>query len=167
MLASAADHNCALAAAGLALVLAEEGCRTLLVDANLRAPQLHHVFTVDGALGFAHMLAISTAEYPLVTPICDSFWVLPAGKTSRDTASLFRRPALGAIVQALAQRFDTVIYTIGAGANCSDALLLGQHVGSAVLMIRTGVDTTEDIMRIKEPIERAGVEILGFTMVGG
>ncbi|HEX2186903.1 MAG TPA: hypothetical protein VHN78_15515, partial [Chloroflexota bacterium] len=103
---------------------------------------------------------------PDVTPITEHLSILPAGAARRHAAEVLRLPVLGTVVQQLAHRFDVVVYHTSGRPDYPDALLLAAHVRSAVLLIRAGVDSAEHIRRVKEPLERAGVTLLGFALVG-
>jgi Mrp family chromosome partitioning ATPase len=166
VIAPTPDPACALVATGLALALAEEGNRTLLVDADLRAPLLHQLFALDPAPGFADLLLANDMSEVRPIQVTGHLSTLPAGATGRGPAVLFRLPALGQITAGLAQQFDAVIYHISGHWTMPDALVFAPHVGAAMFTIRAGIDSAEQIKRMKEPLERAGVRILGFAMIG-
>jgi Mrp family chromosome partitioning ATPase len=166
VIAPASDPACALVATGLALALAEEGNRTLLVDADLRAPLLHQLFALDPTPGLADLLLANDLSHLRPIQVTGHLSTLPAGATGRGPAVLFRLPALGRVTAALAQQYDAVIYHISGQWTMPDALVFAPHVGAAMFTIRAGIDTAEQIKRTKEPLERAGVRILGFAMIG-
>jgi Mrp family chromosome partitioning ATPase len=150
----------------LALALAEEGNRTLLVDADLRAPVLHELFAIEPAPGFADLLLSNDLSDPRPVQVTGHLYTLPAGTAGRSPAVLFRLPALGHVTQALAQQFDVVIYHMSGQWTRPDALVFAPQVGAAIFTIRAGRDSADQIKRMKEPLERAGVRILGFAMIG-
>ena len=166
VIAPAPEPECALIAAGLALALAEEGNRTLLVDADLRAPLLHRLFALDPAPGFADLLLANDLSDMRPVQVTGHLYALAAGAAGRSPAVLFRLPALGRVTHALAQRFDTVVYHMSGQWTMPDALVFAPRVGAAMFTIRAGIDSAGQIKRMKEPLERAGVRILGFAMMG-
>ena len=166
VIAPAPEASCALIATGLALALAEEGNRTLLIDADLRAPVLHKLFALDPAPGFADLLLANDLADLRPVQVTGHLYTLPAGMSGRSPAVLFRLPAIGRVTRALAQQFDVVIYHISGQWRMPDALVLAPNVGAAIFTIRAGRDSADQIRRMKEPLERAGVQILGFAMIG-
>jgi protein-tyrosine kinase len=166
VIAPSPDASCALIAAGLALALAEEGNSTLLVDADLRTPVLHKLFAIEPGPGFADLLLANDLSELRPVRVTGHLSTLPAGTAGRSPAVLFRLPAIGRITGALAQQFDVVIYHISGQWTMPDALVFAPSIGSAIFTIRAGRDSADQIRRMKEPLERAGVEILGFAMIG-
>jgi Mrp family chromosome partitioning ATPase len=166
VIAPAPDATCALIAGGLALALAEEGNRTLLVDADLRAPVLHKLFAIAPGPGLADLLLAHDLSDLRPVQVTGHLYTLPAGTAGRSPAVLFRLPAISRVTSALAQQFDVVIYHISGQWTMPDALVFAPNIGAAIFTIRAGRDTADQIRRMKEPLERAGVEILGFAMIG-
>ncbi|HEU5100220.1 MAG TPA: CpsD/CapB family tyrosine-protein kinase [Roseiflexaceae bacterium] len=166
VIAPAPEASCALIASGLALALAEEGNRTLLVDADLRAPVLHKLFAIEPAPGFADLVLANDLAELRPVQVTGHLYTLPAGSAGRSPAVLFRLPAIGRVTSALAQRFDVVIYHISGQWTMPDALVFAPNVGAAIFTVRAGRDSADQIRRMREPLERARVQILGFAMIG-
>ena len=166
LIAPDAERPCGLVAAGLALALAEDGLRTLLVDADMRAPTLHSVFGFTPRPGLAELLANGTTRSLPVVPLADRLWLLAAGN-ARPMPALQRMASLGTVAGELAQQFDAVIYHIGGLYRPAEALQLSIQVGSAVFTLRAGIDTAEPVRRMQATLERAGVAVLGFALLGG
>jgi protein-tyrosine kinase len=165
LLAATRGHAAmALLTAGLGLTLAEEGRATLLVDADLRAPSLHEVFGLASSPGLAEALTVE-CEASTTLVARHGLALLAAGTATCNPAELLRRPTAGRLMQELAMRFDAVVYHTPGLLAYPDALLLAAHVRVAVLIVQSGVDTVDELRRIKEPLERAGVSIAGFALL--
>jgi non-specific protein-tyrosine kinase len=164
VIAPAAERAGGLVAAGLAIALAEEGCRTLLVDADLRAPLLHTLFGLPRDPGLAGALIAGDVTQPAGVEVIERLRLLPAGTAD---APLAGQPALPRVIAGLARQHDAVIYHIAARRASADALQLATHVGAAVFCVRAGIDTAEPIRRMRETLRRAGAQVLGFAMLGG
>jgi Mrp family chromosome partitioning ATPase len=98
-------------------------------------------------------------------PVAERLAVLPAGAPAGDVARLYREPAIAALTRALAERFEAVVYLASTPWASADVLVLAPHVGAAVLAVRAGVDSADEMRRLKADLERAGVRLLGFTLV--
>ncbi len=166
LIAPDSERQCGMVAAGLALALAEDGMRTLLVDADMRAPTFHALFGFQPRPGLAETLAAGSARSLPVAPVAGRLWLLPAGN-ARPMPALHRMPALGTVTTELAQQFDAVIYHIGGLHRPAEALQLAMHVGSVLFTLRAGIDTPQPVRRMHGTLERAGVSVLGFALVGG
>jgi Mrp family chromosome partitioning ATPase len=166
LVGSGPNRRCALVAAGLALALAEEGRSALVVDADLRRPSLHHLFALPPGPGFAEALEDGAGD-PAPAPVAERLSVLPAGRATRDAGELLALPTVARVTRGLAERFEALVYYMASPWTSADALLLAPHIGAAVLAIRSGVDTADDMKRLKDGLERSGVRLLGFALVDG
>ncbi|HEX3139775.1 MAG TPA: tyrosine protein kinase, partial [Rhizobacter sp.] len=97
-------------AANLAITLAQLGGSTLLVDADLRAPRLHQVFSIPGGSGLSGVL--NGRQQPNLihqVPDMKSLFVLPVGVTPPNPLELVERPAFGRLIGELLRKFDNVV----------------------------------------------------------
>ncbi len=161
VLGATADAECGRVAAGLAMSIAEEGISTLLVDADFVAPSLHEPFGLALENGFAEAL---TADVPLLIPtrVGAFLHVLPAGRLRDTEDSRKIASRIGQVAKGLGERFASVIYYCSTTAGRTLALL-GPQVGGAVLVVRLGVDTADQVRTAREQLERAGITVLGFA----
>jgi protein-tyrosine kinase len=157
------DLGCARVAAALAIVLAEECRPTLLVDADLRHPKLHTLFSVRRRPGLAD--ALETGAQPSIVYVRPHLWLLPAGEPRRDPTELLKLPTMASLAQGLAEELESIVYHVPGHLLHPDALLLTACVPSAVLCLRRGVDSADDARMMKESLERSGANLLGFAML--
>jgi Mrp family chromosome partitioning ATPase len=161
VLGAIANAECGRVAAGLAMSIAEDGTSTLLVDADFVAPSLHEPFGLPLENGFAEAL---TAEVPVIVPTRVGLFlsVLAAGqlRDAGDSRKIASR--IGQVAKGLAERFESVIYYCSTTVGRTLALL-GPQVGGAVLVVRLGVDTADQVRATREQLERAGITVLGFA----
>lgn len=179
-------RGCALAAAGLAAVLAQEGRATLLVDADIRHPQLHTLFGVTQEPGLAEVLdeaaavasdeaytqegglfinQIKTDRSAIATNVAEQLYVLSAGTTTRPVVELLQPAALRRVTRAFAERFDAVIYSVADQPSHPDALLLAVQIGTATLTVQSGSASADYLRRIRGRLDQNNVTLLGFTFV--
>lgn len=124
-------------AANLAVVLAQLGGRTLLVDANMRAPRLREVFRLDNRNGLSGILSGRTGQNVIqqVTAV-PSLFVLPVGVTPPNPLELVERPAFGLLMNELADKFDHVVVDSPAAVHGTDATVIAARCGAALVMAR-------------------------------
>ena len=161
VLGATPNAECGKVAAGLAMSIAEEGISTLLVDADFVAPSLHGPFGLPLENGFAEAL---TADVPVLVPtrVGAFLSVLPAGRLrdTEDSGKIASR--IGQVARGLGERFANVVYYCSTTVGRTLALL-GPEVGGAVLVVRLGVDTADQVRATREQLERAGITVLGFA----
>ena len=124
-------------AANLAVTLAQLGGRTLLVDADLRAPRLHEVFNVPNEAGLSGILS-GRAERRVVNqvPAVRGLYLLPVGVTPPNPLELVERPAFGLLVHKLIKKFDHVVLDTSAAEYGEDAAVVAARCGAALVVAR-------------------------------
>jgi capsular exopolysaccharide synthesis family protein len=159
-------------AASLALTMTLAGRRVLLVDGDLRRPNLHKIFGLENSKGFAQILtgaadvagAAQQIDLPGLEPGGGRLAVTTSGTTAPLTANALASPHLGAIVGAMAQSFDTVLIDSPPVLSASDALYLAPVVDGIIFVLRAGAVSEQDAKRARERLLGAGGHLLGFVM---
>ena len=155
-------------AANLAVTLAQLGGRTLLVDADLRAPRQHEVFNVRNEAGLSGILA-GRAEAQVVQQIVGvpSLFILPVGVTPPNPVELVERPAFALLIRELVSKFDHVIVDTPAASSGSDASVIAARCGSALVVARknqSSIHALQDLVATLTgtPARLAGVIVNEF-----
>lgn len=155
-----------LVTANLAIVFAQQGQRTLLVDANLRKPRQHEVFGVQARAGLSNALAGRTQGATLlgVKPF-DKLSLLCAGAQPPNPQELLGMPSFAALSEGFSRDFDVVLYDAPALTSAADAYAVAARAGGVLLVIGRSVARQADIREIRSQLLRRGVEIVGSVLV--
>lgn len=151
-------------AANLALVLAQLGGRTLLLDANLREPRLHAMFGLQGGSGLSRVL-LGRTEEGAIQPVqgVPSLFVLPAGPLPPNPAEMLERPAFALLMRELAGKFDHVIVDTAAAEIGADAAVVASRCGSALIVARKNRARIDALQALTGNLSGAPVELLGVV----
>ena len=124
-------------AANIAVTLAQLGGRTLIVDADMRGPRLHEVFSVDNRNGLSGILGgrPETKVIHQVTGV-PSLFVLPVGVTPPNPLELVERPAFGLLLRELLTKFDHLVVDTPAARFGSDCAVIAARCGAALVVAR-------------------------------
>ncbi len=126
-------------ASNLAIVLAQDGKRTLLIDADLRKPRVHEVMGVDSARGLSNVLVgRARAEDVVLATVHENLWVLPAGTLPPNPAELLGRPAVKVLFDALRQSFDRIVVDTAPVGIVTDAAVLARVADTVLLVVAAG-----------------------------
>lgn len=157
----------ALTTANLAISFAQLGLRTLLIDSNLRAPQLNRLFHLpEHAPGLSDWIAERTSVAPSAIEQVRSLWVLPAGTRAPNPQELLASKHYQERVNPLIQQFDiTLINTAPMDSN-RDAQLVAAQAGAALLIARQHVTHTKALLAISNRLRELGVRLLGTALLG-
>jgi polysaccharide biosynthesis transport protein len=101
--------------ANLALIAAQAGLRTILVDGDIRKGVAHEFFQLPNVYGLTDILASSEDIHHMLPQMVlesgyDNLSILPAGREHPDPASLFSRPRLSQLAELLRDQFDAIIF---------------------------------------------------------
>ena len=153
----------------LAKTISEMGQRVLLIDADLRKPQLHHRLGQDNITGLSNLLTDDGDLHwrEAIQPVKgrDNWWVITAGRRPPDPARLLSSHRMGALVDDLAKSgdFDLIIYDTPPVLGLADAMLVAEHLDGIILLVSLArVDRglpKEAIQRVRS----AGAPLLGIV----
>ena len=153
-------------AANLAVTFAQLGERTLLIDADLRAPRQHKLFKIENQTGLSNLLAGRMQEQ-VVTFVygIPGLAVLPSGPTPPNPAELLSRPALARILQQSMSTFDVVLVDTPAISSGTDAMMLARTAGAALVVARTNTTRMAEFNDAVSAMSGAGIEVVGSVLV--
>jgi protein-tyrosine kinase len=155
-------------AANLAVAFAQLGERTLLLDANLRAPLQHKLFGVEPQYGLVDCIKRGEIlEQALVqVPGFSCLSLLCAGERPPNPQELLGHVSFGYLMEAALGTYDVVIVDTPPIRECADAQLVASRARGAILSIKRHITRLADLMRVKSQLESAGVSLLGAVIDG-
>ena len=129
-------------AANLAVTYAQAGLPTLLVDANLRHPTLHHVFdvepksTLDALLTAAEATDADAMGAALTPTDIEDLMLLPLGAAENTAQEMNNFRAFKTVVPALQEHLGLKIVIFDTSSlNYAESLMLIRHVPAQVLVV--------------------------------
>lgn len=157
----------AITAANLAISFAQLGLRTLLIDSNLRTPQLNALFNLqEHAPGLSDWIAERTSVAPTAIEQVRSLWVLPAGTRAPNPQELLASKHYQERVNPLIQHFDITLISTAPMDSNRDAQLVAAQAGAALLTAQQHVTHTKALVAIGNRLRELGVRLLGTTLLG-
>jgi capsular exopolysaccharide synthesis family protein len=159
-----------VAAANLAIAMGTAGQRVVVVDADLRRPQLGAYFGIDSTLGLSDVL-VGDAELDDVLQVRDDgrTTVLPAGAVPPNPTELIQSKAMVRLLEELERRFAAVIIDGPPLLPVSDSGILAKLTGGAVLVAATSKVTRSQLRSALRDLDGIGAKVVGIvlTMVPG
>lgn len=167
----------AAAAANLAIVAAQSGTATILVDADLRRPSLQQRFGLDRSAGLSDLLMEEEPTSQKVASYLQSTFipclrVLSAGISSAQGAALLLSSKLERCLCSIRQvlvesesKPGMVIYHSAPALAGADASLIGALVEQTLLTVIVGRTTREQAKQAQEQLQRAHTKLAGFILL--
>ncbi len=153
-------------AVNLALTLAEQGSRVLLIDADLRRPQVHRILGVERIPGLADVL-MGQAElgHAIVdSPVHPGLSVLPGGSATGSPAELVGGDAFMNMVLGLREEFDTVIVDTSPVLAVTDAALVGTVADGTIVVVRANQTDQGALSKCVEQLRRVNANLVGIVL---
>ncbi|MEA5570615.1 GumC family protein [Calothrix sp. UHCC 0171] len=152
-------------AANLAQIAAEAGQKVLLVDANLRHPQLHSHFGMTNNEGLSEVLSqdLDINQAIQSSPNDENLFVLTAGKAKANPNKLFTSSNMENFVEKSQTKFDLIIYDTPNLLGRLDTNALANHTDGILLVVGLGKTARPNFKQAIEELKGRKVGILGMV----
>lgn len=144
--------------ANFAISLAQQGLRTLIIDADLRRPRVSSAFFNENRKpGLTELLV---GKNPL-QEVChraetENLYVIPAGEKSPNPAELLAGKQFPLVIEQALKHFDRVIIDTAPVIAVSDTLLLVPYVQTVILVVKWSATPKQVIQRAVGMLRGAG-----------
>jgi capsular exopolysaccharide synthesis family protein len=151
-------------AANTALVFAQTGARTLLIDADLRRPNCHSLMNETNQEGLSDVLAgqLQVDEVIRQTTV-ENLFLFTAGSAVPNPAELLTSSKMRETILALRQHYDTILIDTAPVMLTSDTCAIATMVDGVMLV--AGAQTPKrNIQRACQRLEFVGAKVLGVVL---
>ncbi|MEO1592979.1 MAG: polysaccharide biosynthesis tyrosine autokinase [Cyanobacteria bacterium J06632_22] len=152
--------------ANLAASIAQTQRRVLLIDADMRNPQQHHLWNTLNTTGLSHVLVGEGRLQDAVQPINENLSLLTAGVVPPNPLGLLDSERMADLLAAFDQQYDYVIIDTPALAGTADAAVLGNLADGILLVVRPRWVTYDGALSAKALLARSGANVLGMVANG-
>ena len=153
--------------ANLAIVMAQAGRRTLLVDADLRKPTGHKKFGLPREPGLVQRLF---AEEPFTLDglhrPADDLWVLTAGSLAPNPSELLGSKRMRELIEEMKEHFDLIIFDAPPVLAATDAVLLSTQCDATLVVSRAGQSRDYELDSALEALTGVGASVIGTVLNG-
>ncbi len=159
-------------ATNLAITLAQQGRRVLLVDADLRRGTLHDLFRVPRVPGFSDaLLGEGAAREPAVHAIdiglangAGGLHVLTSGALPANPAELLASARCRSMVEKLSAEYDMVLFDTPPMNLVTDAVVLASTADAVAVVVRAGSTMPEALAYAMEQLDNVHAHIVGTIL---
>jgi len=185
---SKSDEGKSTTLANLAISMAQEGTKVLMVDTDLRRPMLHRMFGVDNSLGISSILTGELEAEIAVSDLSvsghlpkDSFMevivdrliqpvsikglsVIPSGPLPANSVELLRSERMLAFLRCVEKKADIIIFDSPPAIHVIDAVVLSQVLDGVLLIVNSGRINKDEALQVKYMIESTKTPIIGVAL---
>lgn len=155
-----------LCASNFAIVTAQSGARTVLVDADLRRPSVHKAFQLHAPMGLAGYLAgrVERLEDIVNKSEVPNLDVIACGPIPANPSELLESPRMDQLLAELRQRYDRVVVDCPPVSAVSDPLMVGSKTDGMLYVMKFKKIRREHARRSVQRIQDAGIQIVGVLL---
>lgn len=155
------------ASSNLAISFSKMGKKVLLIDADMRRPNIHNIFKLNNSAGLSNVVSkmISFEEVVKCDVITD-LDVLVAGTIPPNPSELMCSNSFIKMIEKLTEEYEYIIIDTPPVGVVADALLLKDLIAGFVVVVREKVTTHRDLSKLLESMKLADTKVLGLVEVG-
>jgi capsular exopolysaccharide synthesis family protein len=152
-------------ATNLAVAMAQSGMRVLLIDANIRAPRLHHIFKLDNSIGLFDILHGGPVEKKVTqSTTVENVEVLTAGNLTGNAVELLNSELLIDLLGEYSDQYDRVIVDSPALGRGVEARILAANCAAAILVTAARPTARRQVGFGLKLLRSVGANVLGLVI---
>ena len=155
------------ASSNLAISFSKMEKRVLLVDCDLRRPNIHNIFKIENTKGLSNvigkMVSFNEAVHYNVLPNLD---IITSGTVPPNPSELMCSSSFVDMIKTRYDEYDYIIFDTPPIGVVADALLLKDLIAGFVLVVRERSTTHGDLQKLLDGIKLADSKALGVLEVG-
>ena len=141
------------------------GRNVLIVDGNLRAPQIHRLFNVDIYPGLLDVLYSNIRLEEVIVPTeYNNLTIMTGGSTTTEKPVTYNEDALKTLLGQTSEKFDYVIFDGNSVFSSSEVVSFAKHFDAVILVVECEKTKWEVLQMASEKIQAAGGTAIGVVL---
>ena len=155
-----------LVASNLAIVTAQTGLRTVLVDADLRRPSVHKAFQLQSLTGLTSYLTERVSSIGDIThsSVVANLDIICCGSTPSNPSELISSRRMVQFLEELSKRYDRIILDCPPVSAVADPLVVGAMADGIVFVTKFNKIRKGHAVRSIQRIQDSGINIIGLVL---
>lgn len=152
-------------ASNLAISIANEGKRVLVVDGDMRRPSAHKYFNLNNDIGLANFLAGDADLAAIQVPSgIEGVSVIPAGPPPPDLARLVESKKMQQFLKDITGSYDLVIVDSPSVLAVIDSIVFGGLTDGMVIVVESGKASRSHLPKILDLAKKANINLIGAVL---
>jgi polysaccharide biosynthesis transport protein len=150
----------------LAVVLAQQGARVLLIEGDMRRGRICRLLNVPSETGLSTILEPPNGVQSAIrsVPGVPNLHVLPAGPLVHYPSELLGSPEMKALLSKLRHEFDHIIIDTPPVLTVTDAVIAAAMADATLLVTRAGLTSKTDLRRVCDMLEQVDARLIGVVL---
>jgi capsular exopolysaccharide synthesis family protein len=166
-----------LTVGNLGVVMAQAGKNVLIIDADLRRPRQHQIFSVSKNQGLTNlMLEYNVNENEAATlslfkkfiqrpsSVASGLHILPSGPIPPNPSELLGSAKMRALLRKLSSQFDMIILDSPPALAVTDAVLMSTQTDGVLVVLDAGRTKKAHLQQVNELLNEVGARVIGTVL---
>ncbi len=160
------DEGKSTTLANLGVTMAQIERKVIMVDCDLRRPNLHRIWGLENQVGFTTMLLEERyiEEPPLLETSIENLWLLPSGQLPPRPADLLGSQRMDEVIERLLQEADVLLFDAPPVVGVTDAVVLAAKVDAVLLVVSAGETKREDAQTALARLNTVNANVVGSVL---
>ncbi|KYG27668.1 CpsD/CapB family tyrosine-protein kinase [Alkalihalobacillus trypoxylicola] len=151
--------------ANLALSLAEDGKRVLILDMNVRNPAIHKIFHIKNSLGLTNVLIGQKHIEEVILQTGDPLiGVVVSGPIPYNSERLYKSPLMEKVLEKAKQLYDFVLIDTPSILNESDTKVISSKSEGVIMIVQHGKTEDQSAIEAKKLLQIAKAKLIGVIV---
>ncbi len=153
-------------ATNLAVILSQRGTRVLLIDADLRRPNVHHRFGLNGKLGLSTVLSGQTTLEDSVQTVRETpgLDILASGPVPPFPTEMLSSQTMADLLNRAGEIYTHIVIDSPPILSVTDGVILSRQVEAVVLVVRHAKSSKHIVRRARDLLVRSGAPLAGIVL---
>lgn len=149
-----------------AISLTKSDIKVAIIDADMRKPRLHHVFSLDNKLGLSSFLSgnVEFGDGIIKETNIDNLHVITSGPIPPNPAELLGSYRFRDLLHALYSLYNFIIIDTPPVIGISDPLIISTHTDGVMLVVKSGKTPKEAAQEARRLLGNVNAKVLGVVL---
>lgn len=161
---STQNEGKSVTAINLAIALAKNGAKVVLIDCDLRLPTIARKLKIKQKPGLTNLLFGLTSAQDIICHHPSGIDVIPAGDLPPNPSETLGSSRMTTTLEFMKKHYEYVILDAPPVGVVTDAAVLAPKVSGVVLVVRQGLASSEGVDAAISKLKIANGNILGFVL---
>ncbi len=148
----------------MAISFAQMGKRTLLIDADMRNPTIHRLFSIPVKNGLSEILAGLTDSITVTKTDIENLSVLTAGKIPPNPAELLSSSRMDKLLEFVKAHYDCVLIDTPPVNLVTDSTAFATKATGYIIIVKLETTDMQEVKMTVNSLRHINAPIVGFIM---
>ncbi|PEP39827.1 tyrosine protein kinase [Bacillus pseudomycoides] len=151
--------------ANLAVSMAQQDERVLVIDADLRTSELHKIFGIENRSGLTNILeGKATLEKAVIQTEIKNVHILTSGSEVNNPAELLSLPSMQDLINKVIEQYDVILFDSSPLLEVTDTSILASQCDGVLLVLSCNQTASEAVVEAERVLGLSNSRFLGAIL---